>query len=226
MYRLLDLFCGAGGCSVGYSRSGFEVVGVDHKTHPDYPFQFVQGDALSLRTEYLDQFDVVAASPPCPRYSTITPESTRHSHPDYLEAVRSQLQEWATTEKDRFYVIENVPGARSLMDHPIRVCGSWFGLGVRRHRYFESNLMMLRGTDCLHESQGTPLGVYGDHGDGGTEFLRPDGGRRGRKAADLDEAQQAMGIDWMTSWDDIADAVPPAYTQHIGEQLIEHLETS
>lgn len=216
--KLLDLFCGAGGCSVGYARAGFEVVGMDIEPHPDYPFEFIKGDALEAE---LTGFDVVAASPPCPRYSTITPTHTRDSHPDLIGPVRDRLKAWGGV-----YVIENVPGARKHLDHPIKVCGSWFGLGVRRHRYFESNVMLLRGTDCLHRTQGRPVGVYGDHGDVSGEFLRPDGTRRGRKAANLGEAQQIMGIDWMTSWDDIADAVPPVYTEHIGLQLIEHLEAS
>lgn len=216
--KLLDLFCGAGGCSVGYARAGFDVVGVDIEPHPDYPFEFIKGDALEAD---LTGFDVVTASPPCPRYSTITPAHTRDSHPDLIGPVRDILKAWGGV-----YVIENVPGARKHLDHPIKVCGSWFGLGVRRHRFFESNVMLLRGTDCLHRTQGRPVGVYGDHGEPNGEFLRPNGGRRGRKAADLGEAQQLMGIDWMTSWDDVADAVPPAYTEHIGLQLIDYLESA
>ena len=234
--RLLDLFCGAGGCSVGYHRAGFDVVGVDIEPHPDYPFEFHQLDATALRPDLwhgcfheatlhgrsdvcLGRFDAIAASPPCPRYSTITPETSRHTHPDLIPVMRDLLASWGLP-----YVIENVEGARGVMDHPIKICGSWFDLGVRRHRYFESNVPNLLGTHCLHQRQGRPVGVYGDHPQDDSDYRRPDGTRRGQKARTIAEAQTALGIDWMTTWDDLTDAIPPAYTEHIGRQLIEHIE--
>ena len=213
--RLLDLFCGAGGCSVGYERAGFDVVGVDIEGHLDYPFTFMRMDALAaLMNPWLDEFDVVHASPPCQRYSTITADPERH--PDLIGPVRDLLQQWGGT-----YVIENVPGARPELDHPVQLCGSAFGLGVRRHRLFESNAF-IHGTDCTHRAQGTPVGVYGDHPET-NEPLRPNGTRRGNKARDLEHAQAAMGIDWMASWKDLTDAIPPAYTEHLGVQLLAHL---
>ncbi len=213
--KLLDLFAGAGGASVGYERAGFEVVGVDIKPHLDYPYTLVVGDAMSfLRSRrILDAFDVVAASPPCPAYSSMTSDPSKHV--GLIEPVRDLLKEWGGP-----YVIENVPGAKRHMHNPVQLCGSAFDLAVRRHRLFESNLDLVP-TECFHARQGRPAGVYGDHPDS-REYLRPNGTKRGSKATSLAEAQWAMGIDWM-QWDDLRDAIPPAYTEFIGAQLIDHL---
>lgn len=218
--RLLDLMCGAGGCSVGYNRAGFDVVGVDLLDHPDYPYELIVADAMEVLEDrtFLAGFDVVHASPPCPRYSTITPAHTRDDHPDLIPPVRAALKAWGGV-----YVIENVPGAVRHMENPVMLCGSSFGLEVRRHRFFESNAPLM-STPCRHAEQGRPIGVYGDHGQLDTEYRRPDGTRRGYKARDNDHAGRALGIDWMTNWDDLADAIPPAYCEHIGAQLLDLLE--
>jgi DNA (cytosine-5)-methyltransferase 1 len=133
--------------------------------------------------------------------------------------VREALQAWGGV-----YVIENVAGAARIMENPVKVCGSAFGLPVRRHRFFESNAFLVP-TECSHHAQGRPIGVYGDHGEPSGEFLRPNGTRRGRKAASIAEAQTALGIDWMSDWDDLTDAIPPAYTEFLGAQLLAHLES-
>ena len=206
--RLLDLFCGAGGASVGYHRAGFDVVGVDINPQPRYPFEFVQGDALAFADIWGHEFDVIHASPPCQRYSTMTAQADKH--PDLVGPVRDLL-----IATRRHYVIENVPQA-PLVD-PVILCGSAFGLRVRRHRAFESNLPIV-GTDCYHAEQGRPVGVYGQHPDR-RQYFRPDGTQRGTKATTLGHARRAMGIDWM-EWPELAESIPPAYTEYIGGQLL------
>ena len=219
--RLLDLFCGAGGAGMGYSRAGFDVLGVDIAPHPDYPFELIVGDAMAVLedTAFLRSFEVVHASPPCPRYSTITPEATRDSHPDFLPLVLNRL-----TSAGGVWVVENVPGAPMPADLTVMICGRAMGLRwFKRHRLFASNVPLLSpGCACGSER---PWTVTGDHPDS-REFRRPNGGTRGRKPASVQHAGEVMGIDWMTTWDDLADAIPPSYTSFIGAQLIDHLRSA
>jgi DNA (cytosine-5)-methyltransferase 1 len=214
--QLLDLFSGAGGCSVGYHRAGFDVTGWDIEPHPDYPFDLHIGDAIRVLEDkdYLDQFNVVHASPPCPRYSVATPTEARDRHPDLIAPVRDALTAWGG-----IWVIENVPGAP--LRNPVTLCGSSFGLRVRRHRMFESNRFLM---GLLCGTHTNTVGVYGQHPDRPGGWLRPDGTSRGIKATSVTDAQDAMGITWMTRWSDLADAVPPAYCEFLGHQLVEHLE--
>jgi len=224
--RLLDLFCGAGGAGVGYHRAGFEVVGVDIHPQPRYPFEFWQMDALDafdwlLEGNYLGRskpqgladFDAIHASPPCPRYANVTPRERRDLHPDLYEPTRERLRATGVP-----WVIENVIGA------PYRsgfvLCGSMFGLKVRRHRNFETSFAVLAPV-CDHRSQGTALGVYGDGGGG--KSTRPSGG--GGTKAHRHEFAALMDMPWATPRE-IVQAIPPAYTQWIGEQLIAHIEAA
>jgi DNA (cytosine-5)-methyltransferase 1 len=164
--------------------------------------------------DILDAFDVVTASPPCPRYSAATPAHRRDLHPDFIGLVRGTLQAWGG-----LYVIENVP--RAPLVNAVQLCGSSFGLGARRHRLFETNVPVL-APECRHKEQGQVWGVYGDHGDA-KPVRRPNGTSRGNKARDVAHAQEVLGIDWMTRWDDLADSIPPAYTEHIGHALLSEL---
>jgi hypothetical protein len=205
--RLLDLFCGAGGAALGYYRAGFDVFGVDHEPQPRYPFAFVQVDALRFDPR---GFDVVHASPPCQAWSAITPD--RSLHAQMVEPVRQRLLDLGVP-----YVIENVVGA-PLID-PVRVCGSSLDLAdaggvLRRHRLFESNVPLI-GTPCEHDGRAT-YGVYGD--------LRLND-RPGQKReyptirAGRQRARELMGIEG-TTVPELVEAVPPAYTEHIGRQLM------
>ena len=207
MPRVLDLFCGAGGASMGYAKAGYEVVGMDIKHGKRYPFEYIRRDVMTLRPEDLEGFDLIHASPPCQTYSV-----TKHlriaqgkstNKQDLLGQVRSLL-----VVSEIPYVIENVKGA-PLID-PVQLCGSAFGLKVRRHRLFESS-MELRGTDCHHKEQGKPVGIYGS--------MRDEIPGGGHTAKTMNEANQAMGIDWMI-WGELVEAIPPAYTHYIGQQIM------
>jgi DNA (cytosine-5)-methyltransferase 1 len=206
--KLLDLFCGAGGAAVGYSRAGFdEIVGVDHVKQPRYPFAFVQGDALEYLAAHGHEFDVIHASPPCQRYirGGMVP---RERHPDLLGAARDALKATGVA-----WVIENVPGAPMRGD--VMLCGSMFGLGILRHRYFETAppLGMLT-LSCNHTNPIT--GVYG-HPHGSRGAWR--GARRPMLPGNLETWSREMGIDWMTTAQ-LANAIPPAYTEFIGRHLM------
>jgi len=209
--RLLDLFCGGGGASAGYHAAGFDVVGVDIAPQPDYPFPFIQADALTVD---LAGFDVIAASPPCQRWSTGTPPGRRDRHPDLIAPVRERLRAaLAMPDGPWAYVIENVPGA-PLCD-PVTVCGDSLRLGVRRHRLFESNLP-LAGTPCWHDRPEPPVAVYGTYNQHSRARRRA-----GMPAPTTDTARAAMGIDWMP-WPALTQAIPPAYTFWLGVQLLTH----
>jgi DNA (cytosine-5)-methyltransferase 1 len=204
--RLLDLFCGAGGAARGYQRAGFYVIGMDIKPQPRYAGdEFIQADALTFPLELLEGLDIdaVHASPPCQSY--IRGGLQGAGHPDLLPATRERIRGLA-------YVIENVPGAPMRCD--VMLCGSMFGLPVRRHRWFESNIPVSPFTlSCDHSR---PIhGVYGAlHGKAGAwPGMLPD---------TLESRRTALGIDWMNA-DELALAIPPAYTEHIGQELMAHL---
>ncbi len=225
--RLLDLFCGAGGAAMGYHRAGFDVVGVDIKPQPHYPFEFRQGNALEVagwisgRGNWIEGFDAIHASPPCQRYSDLAYRNgNADEHPDLIGPTRKLLE--AT---GRPYVIENVEGA-PLID-PVRICGSFFNLGasgyrLRRHRLFETN-WPVRGRRCSCPLDRRP--VIDVSGGGPTHAPRTDGkGGRTYKGT-ADQARAAMGIDWMTKAE-LNEAIPPAYTELIGHQLLAHIRAT
>lgn len=215
--KLLDLFSGAGGAGRGYQLAGFHVTGVDHKPQPRFAGDaFVQADALDYLAEHGREFDAIHASPPCQAYvkGLAALNAKRHGcpvrpQPRLIEPVRAALQ--AT---GRPYVIENVMGAPLVAG--IVLCGSSFGLKVRRHRLFESNVLLF-ARPCRHAEQGRPIGVYGDRGSWARRT--PEHGGAFHRAGSVEEAREAMGIDWMT-WNELTQAIPPAYTLWIGRQLL------
>lgn len=211
--KLLDLYCKAGGASKGYQLAGFEVVGVDIKKQKRYPFKFIQADCLELMKdmEFLKSFDVIAASPPCQTHSiTQHLRNAQGKSTDKIDLI-PQTRE-ALIESGKPYVIENVPG--SPLVNPIQMCGSSFGLKVRRHRLFESNLQ-LKGSVCNHKEQGKPVGIYGS--------MRDEIPNGGHTAKSIEQAREAMGIDWMI-WGELVEAIPPIYTKEIGTQILDLIQ--
>jgi DNA (cytosine-5)-methyltransferase 1 len=230
--RLLDLFCGAGGCTKGYQQAGFHVVGVDNEPHPDYcGDEFHQADAM---TYPLEGFDAIHASPPCQAYSVLRRANPDAEYPDLILPTRVRLM-----CADVPWVIENVPGAP--LHYSVELCGSMFGLGamsgdgvriermyrqLRRHRLFETNFPIMQSS-CQHE--GEALGVYGGGPTGRYTFnngaKKDRYGRRGGYQGTVAEKSEAMGIDWMTA-SDLNQAIPPAYTEHIGAYLMTALKVA
>jgi DNA (cytosine-5)-methyltransferase 1 len=229
--RLLDLYCGAGGAGMGYHQAGFSVVGVDARHQPRYPFEFHRADALSLSPDFLDTFDAIHASPPCQAHTAMKTMHNAKEHPDLVADTRAML-----VASGKYWVIENVIGAPLIA--PIMLCGTMFGLGVgdadlQRHRLFELSDPPLFVPQCQHGRRAT-LGVYGGHVRNRkrrTIGIYGEGARDSRRKLDkgvdeftVEDAREAMGIDWMTLAE-LCQAIPPAYTQWIGEYLMRSIAT-
>jgi DNA (cytosine-5)-methyltransferase 1 len=234
----LDLFCGAGGAAMGYNRAGFDVVGVDIRPQPNYPFEFVQADALEWVASAIRSpgstpgapserrhggrwrslpFHAIHASPPCPRYSNITHTSgDRDNHPDLIAPTRELLD--ATSLP---YVIENVEG--SPLHDPVMLCGTMWDPpldGLKRHRLFETNWVLQPPMwPCRHKLAAPRFRVY-EHGKWYLSPFVKVYGLGGGKA--MEHWNDAMGVNWMTPRE-LKDAIPPAYTEFIGAQLLEHI---
>jgi len=214
--KCLDLFCGAGGAAMGLYRAGFDIVGIDNRRQPRYPFPFIQADALRPPVR-LEDFDLVWASPPCQGYSIMRnlPWLKDRHYPMLIEQVRAAL-----LASGVIYVVENVPGAP--LKSPARLCGISFGLKVYRHRLFESNFTILTPPHQHHEQV-----ICG--GRNLKSRARRNTWNRSGNRINMDNGfcsvtgdigtsavvREAMGIDWMRG-DDISQAIPPAYSEHIG----------
>ena len=212
--RLLDLFSGAGGAAVGYHRAGFEVVGVDLVAQPHYPFEFIQEPYEAALFDLMNNwpegtFDAIHASPPCQAYS-VAAQSQRNlgkEYPDLLAQTRVLLERTGLP-----WVIENVLGAPMRADY--KLCGCQFGLELRRVRLFETSwhgFAMLpphyhpHVVPCV-TGHGTPSWIHKQLGYNPT----------------IKQYHEAMGIDWMNR-DELSQAIPPAYTEFIGKQLLDLL---
>jgi len=209
--RLLDLFCGAGGAAMGYHRAGFEVVGVDNKAQPHYPFEFHESDALSFPT---DGFDVIHASPPCQHFTKYgnCRDDFKHKYENLLPQTREKL-----INSGLPYIIENVPGS-PMLDHII-LCGSMFGLDVQRHRLFECNFNVskLKCDHSVWEPNRFPGGRSRERG--GPRVKCRGTVEIGRWNIPIKTQQEAMGIGWIPVLKSLSESIPPSYTEYIGNQL-------
>lgn len=207
--KALDLFCCAGGASMGLYRAGFDVVGVDIEERPRYPFTFHQADALTFP---LDGFDFIWASPPCQRFSDLGHRNgNSEDWPDLIDPIRQRLLETGAQ-----WVIENVE--RAPLRNPVMLCGTMFsGLRVLRHRIFEANFLIPQPPHGKHplvhtfDKRKSHFGKTNDM----TDFVQVTGGGNCTIAA----ARDAMGIDWMSK-NEINEAIPPAYAEHIGRAAL------
>jgi len=230
---LVDLFCGAGGAGVGYTRAGFCVVGVDDKWQPDYPFPIRHGDALAVLRDLLLELPVwfsghglirlhqVAgfhASPPCQNETALTKGNRKRDgwtddHRPMIPATRELLDATGLP-----YVIENVQGAPLRRD--LTLCGEQFGLEVIRHRFFELGGWSTQPLPHVKHRGRVAGWRHGVKYEGPYVAVYGDGGGKGSVA----DWQRAMGIDWTASKLSLAEAIPPAYSEFVGSRLMEHLE--
>lgn len=187
---------------MGYYRAGFDVVGVDVTPQPRYPFPLWQRDALEFVKRHGRHFDAVHASPPCQAH-TNAQKIRGNTHPQLIGATRDALAALGVP-----YVIENVPGA-PLID-PVELCGAMFDLGTYRHRLFETNFPVAVPDHPEHVRPNTKMGRTPKP----EQMMHVVGNFSG-----VAQAREAMGIDWMTR-DGLREAIPPAYTEYIGGQLL------
>ena len=231
---------------MGFHLAGFDVYGVDIAPQKHYPFAFHLGDVLEVlailnaggavdfthrdgTVEWLTLADFAAAhgSPPCQENTRA--KTLRGAQGKLLKEHGGNMIPETRIALDMTglpYVMENVEG--SDLVNTVLLCGSMFpelrvtdSTGIRwlqRHRLFESNVWLMAPGSCSHRSAGVrPLGVYYKLGDN-----VPQGGQTART---LVEASALMGIDWLP-FSRLKEAIPPAYTEFIGAQLLSSLESA
>jgi DNA (cytosine-5)-methyltransferase 1 len=208
--KLLDAYCGGGGAGMGYSLAGFDVTGVDIKPQPRYPFAFHQADAVEFIREHGYEFDAIHASPPCQAYSAMQ-RAVKGDHPDLVAATRSAL-----VATGRPWAIENVEGAP--LRNYVTLCGTMFGLRVRRHRLFELSPMPLILCAPCSCTKGVTTGRLIGHRVAG----RVAPGHTKPPHHTESDRREAIGVPWMTARG-ARQAIPPAYTRFIGAYLLDAL---
>lgn len=224
--KLLDLFCGAGLGADGYNQAGFEIMGMDIKNQPNYPYKFQQSDALEILKDvsFLKSFDLIHASPPCQAH-------TRAKHLRTAQGGKSRFTDLLTPCLELLrksgvpWIVENVPGAPG-MEKAVVECGSSYDLKVRRHRLFLSDDIPIEGSVCNHKKQGKPIGVYHVMGDTCKGVCSKTGKMviGGSTAKNLEEGLWAMGMSRTITWNELKEGFPPAYTFHLGTQAKKWLQ--
>jgi DNA (cytosine-5)-methyltransferase 1 len=222
--RLLDLFCGAGGAARGYQQVGFYVIGVDIVEQPRYAGdEFHRTDAFSVlgaiingrEGPALSELDAIHASPPCQSYS----RALRHRslpQPELLDEVRDLAEQVGLP-----WIIENVLGAplpnADTLDgrYGIELCGTQFGLLIARHCLFETSFPVVAPhRPCTHSDRNV-LNPYN-----AKSRRRMIGDAKGDMAEIVWRSE--MGVPWMNRYEG-REAIPPAYTEFIGTQLMSYL---
>ncbi|MFF7298482.1 DNA methylase [Streptomyces sp. NPDC008265] len=217
---LLDLYCCAGGAGTGFQRAGFAVTGVDNQPRPNYPFAFVQGDALTVLTDLITsgeirRYTAIHASPPCQKRCALT-VGTNHSrgwggtHQDLVAPTRELLDASGLP-----YVIEQ-PDGKADVRKDITLCGEMFGLGVLRHRNFELGGWSTPKPKHVRHRGYVRGWRHGEYRDGPYVAAYGKGGGK----ATVSEMQQAMGIDWTDVHEELTEAIPPAYSEWLGHALL------
>lgn len=228
--KLLDAFCCAGGAAAGYAAAGFDVVGVDIAPQPNYPYEFIEADALDVLRRLLagetvggyrlGDFAAIHASPPCQGYLNLSRANValgrEQGHDRLIAEVRSFLKRTPLP-----WIIENVADARDELRDPVRLCGSSFGLPIRRHRLFESSEPLV-GVECNHRWQTVPR-YWTSYRPKGREPKLSTVVQVYGNGGNQHEWGPALGIDWMTPRE-LAEAIPPAYTEFLGRQLLRFAE--
>ena len=229
--RLLDLFACEGGAGVGYDRAGWRVEGVelDKNRAARYPFTVHVTDAIEYVKEHGHEYDAIHASPPCQWYTR--GNAPRRGEPSKWERTIPPIRE-ALEATGKPYVIENVKDAGWDLRNPVTLCGCMFDLttidtdGIRIHlqrpRLFETNWGMTAPRACDHSAHEWVAGAYGGARRDKYEakYVR----RGGYVPPDKEVVKALLGVEHDMTWQGLYECLPPAYTEHVGRQLLEHLE--
>jgi DNA (cytosine-5)-methyltransferase 1 len=209
--RALDLYCCGGGSSTGLHQAGFEVTGIDIVEQNNYPFRFIKANVLELDADFLKQFDLIWASPPCQQYTSAGTQWRLEGkeYPDLIEATRELLK-----QSGKPYIIENVPG--SPLIQPVELCGSMFGLRTYRHRLFETNFPVKQPMHMAHIFKNAKMGRPPKD----DEYLHIVGHFSG-----VPLAREIMGLPNLNQYE-LAQAIPPAYSKYLAEEYLSAKEQS
>ena len=213
--KVLDLFCGGGGVAVGLYQAGLrDITGIDIEPQGEYPFNFFQADVFELEPHFFRKFDFFWASPPCQAYSLMTqipvsreqkrgnpeysPENLKRKYPKLIKPTRELL-----LKLGKPFVIENVVGAPLRKD--LLLCGTMFNLDTFRHRVFEIHKFLI------------PQHYHPTHRNRVNISVRT---KSQNKEEPLEVCQNALGIDWITNFKTLGEAIPPAYSRYIASEFL------